>query len=207
MGPTGATGATGVQGVTGAKGVQGIQGVTGKPTTLTAGNNITIQGNTISATDTTYSSGNGISIIDNIISITGYGDNNSITNGTECVANGENSHAEGFSTIADGASSHSEGISTQAYNIGEHAQGKYNVSHTQGELEAPGNTIISVGIGLDSDRKNAFEITQNGDIYIYGLGNYNGTEIKSDNNPEIKTLQEILKAIADGVGIDIGYLL
>ena len=225
MGPTGATGATGIQGVTGAKGltgdkgpqgiqgvtgaqgIQGIQGVTGKPTTLTAGNNITIQGNTISATDTTYSSGNGISIIDNIISITGYGDNNSITNGTECVANGENSHAEGFGTIADGANSHTEGIFTQAYNIGEHAQGKYNVSHTQGELEAPGNTIISVGIGLDSDRKNAFEITQNGDIYIYGLGNYNGTEIKSDNNPEIKTLQEILKTLADAIGIDIGYLL
>ena len=60
---------------------------------------------------------------------------------------------------------------------------------------------------MDSDRKNAFEITQNGDIYIYGLGNYNGTEIKSDNNPEIKTLQEILKTIADALGIDIGYLL
>ena len=221
MGPTGATGATGIQGVTGAKGLtgdkgpqgaqgvtgpQGIQGVTGKPTTLTAGNNITIQGNTISATDTTYSSGNGISIIDNIISITGYGDNNSITNGTECVANGENSHAEGFGTIADGANSHTEGIFTQAYNIGEHAQGQYNVSHTRGE-QPEGNTIISVGIGVDSDRKNAFEITQNGDIYIYGLGNYNGTEIKSDNNPEIKTLQEILKTIADAVGIDIGYLL
>ena len=224
MGPTGHTGATGIQGVTGAKGltgdkgpqgiqgvtgsqgVQGIQGVTGKPTTLTAGNNITIQGNTISATDTTYSSGNGISIIDNIISITGYGDNNSITNGTECVANGENSHAEGFGTIADGANSHTEGIFTQAYNIGEHAQGQYNVSHTRGE-QPEGNTIISVGIGVDSNRQNAFEITQNGDIYIYGLGNYNGTEIKSDNNPEIHTLQEILKTIADAVGIDIGYIL
>ena len=205
-GDKGPQGVQGIQGVTGSQGVQGIQGVTGKPTTLTAGNNITIQGNTISATDTTYSSGNGISIIDNIISITGYGDNNSITNGTECVANGENSHAEGFGTIADGVNSHTEGIFTQAYNIGEHAQGRYNVSHTRGE-QPEGNTIISVGIGVDSDRKNAFEITQNGDIYIYGLGNYNGTEIKSDNNPEIKTLQEILKAIADALGIDIGYLL
>ena len=205
-GKQGIQGPQGVQGITGAKGPQGIQGVTGKPTTLTAGANITIQGNTISATDTTYSSGNGISIIDNIISITGYGDNNSITNGTECVANGENSHAEGFGTIADGVNSHTEGIFTQAYNIGEHAQGKFNVSHTRGE-QPEGNTIISVGIGVDSDRKNAFEITQNGDIYIYGLGNYNGTEIKSDNNPEIKTLQEILKTLADGIGIDIGYLL
>ena len=174
---------------------------------LTAGNNITINGSTISANDTTYSNGNGISIIDNIISITGYGDNNSITNGTECVANGENSHAEGFGTIADGANSHTEGIFTQAYNIGEHAQGQYNISHTRGE-QPEGNTIISAGIGTsENDRKNAFEITQNGDIYIYGLGNYNGTEIKSDNNPEIKTLQEILKTIADAVGIDIGYLL
>ena len=207
QGIQGPQGVQGIQGVTGAKGPQGIQGVTGKPTTLTAGNNITIEGNTISATDTTYSSGNGISIIDNIISITGYGDNNSITNGTECVANGENSHAEGWGTIADGANSHTEGIFTQAYNIGEHAQGQYNISHTRGE-QPEGNTIISVGIGTsENDRKNTFEITQNGDIYIYGLGNYNGTEIKSDNNPEIHTLQQILKTIADAVGIDIGYLL
>ena len=206
-GKQGIQGPQGPQGVTGAKGPQGIQGVTGKPTTLTAGNNITIQGNTISATDTTYSSGNGISIIDNIISIIGYGDNNSITNGTECVANGENSHAEGFGTIADGANSHAEGIFTQTYNIGEHAQGQYNISHNRGEGQPEGNTILSVGIGVDSDRKNSFEITQNGDIYIYGIGNYNGTEIKSDNNPEILTLQQILKTIADAVGIDIGYLL
>ena len=47
---------------------------------------------------------------------------------------------------------------------------------------------------------------QNGDIYIYGLGNYNGTEIKNDDNPHIMTLYDILKALADATGVDIGAM-
>ena len=47
---------------------------------------------------------------------------------------------------------------------------------------------------------------QNGDIYVYGLGNYNGTATKY-GDPAIMTLQDILKTIADAIGVDIGALI
>lgn len=47
--------------------------VAGKQNELTAGSNITIVGNTISAQDTTYEAGEGIEIVDNVISATGEG--------------------------------------------------------------------------------------------------------------------------------------
>ena len=169
-----------------------IKGETGAPSGL-----LTLQ-ETVNGKQDALQVGNGIDITDNIISITGYTDNNSIANGTECAANGENSHAEGYLSQANGPSSHAEGVGTVANNDAEHAQGKYNYSH--------GDTIVSVGIGDDeSVRKNAFEITQNGDIYIYGLGNYDGTLTKTDD-PAIMTLQDILKTIADATGVDIGAM-
>lgn len=105
-------------------------------------------------------------------------------------------HAEGNQTTAGGRASHTEGDGTVANNIGEHAEGRYNVSHfatnTWGNA---GNTIHSVGIGTPSqtlefeNSKNAFEIMQNGDIYVIGLGGYDGTNA---GEPNIKTLQNII---------------
>ena len=104
-----------------------------------------------------------------------------------------------FSSYTNGEASHIEGISSKATNPGEHAEGKYNQSHE-------GQTIHSIGIGTsNTNRKNAFEISQNGDIYIYGLGNYNGTLTKNDD-PGIMTLYDILKALADATGVDIGAM-
>ena len=42
-----------------------------------------------------------------------------------------------------------------------------------------GNTIHSVGIGSSSERKNAVEVMQNGDVYVLGVGGYDGKEISS----------------------------
>lgn len=273
---------------------------------LTAGNNITINGTTISANDTTYSAGANIDITDNAIKAVGYrynttncafaeGDRDIVegentykkpsatgvmahAEGCDTNATGRSSHAEGQGTIANGYYSHSEGYKTKAqkgtthaegnsttasgdaahaegsYTISigssshaegsstkangnnshvegaftvtngsnthaegrftttscnaEHAQGSYNVSHkaTDNFDNNAGNTVHSTGIGTADDaRKNAFEIMQNGDIYVYGLGNYNGTETKLDN-PSVMTLQDILRTIADNTGIDIGVL-
>lgn len=77
-------------------------------------------------------------------------------------------HAEGYSTLANNASTHTEGYETIANNFGEHASGVYNNSTsattTWGDS---GNTLFSVGNGKSSSaRHNAFEIRQNGDIYI-----------------------------------------
>jgi hypothetical protein len=87
--------------------------------------------------------------------------------GSSTTASGNSSHAEGISTSAMANYSHSEGENVNATNQCEHSQGRYNVSNkantTWGDS---GNTLFSVGNGTSSARHNAFEIRQNGDIYI-----------------------------------------
>lgn len=100
--------------------------------------------------------------------------------GWNSKATGDTSHAEGHGSVAGGARSHAEGKYTQTSNDSEHAQGMYNKSNT--------GTIHSIGIGTsDTNRKNAFEIMENGDAYLFGIGGYNGTNPESTN-----TLQQIL---------------
>ena len=110
--------------------------------------------------------------------------------GRNVQANGNNSHAEGISTNASGHNSHAEGVATQAigrfshtegyYTIAnwdaEHASGQYNVSSSgSSTFGDSGNTLFSVGNGTStSARHNAFEIRQNGDIYLSS----GGTDIK-----------------------------
>ena len=82
---------------------------------------------------------------------------------------------------AMGENSHAEGTGTIVRNNSEHAEGKYNHSTV-------GKTISTVGIGSsDSDRKNAVEITNEGNMYVYGIGGYDGT-----NQNVSKSLSEIL---------------
>lgn len=100
--------------------------------------------------------------------------------GWSSKATGDTSHAEGHGSVAGGPRSHAEGKYTQTSNDSEHAQGMYNKSNT--------GTIHSIGIGTsDTNRKNAFEIMENGDAYLFGIGGYNGTNPESTN-----TLQQIL---------------
>ena len=47
---------------------------------------------------------------------------------------------------------------------------------------------------------------QNGDIYVYSFGNYNGTATNY-GEPAIMTLQDILKTIADTIGVDIWTMI
>ena len=93
------------------------------------------------------------------------------------TASGYCSHAEGYGTTASGESSHAEGYYTETKNEGEHAEGSYNKSNLASYIYGnAGNTQHSVGIGTsDATRKNAFEIMQNGDAYLYLLGGYDGT--------------------------------
>lgn len=111
--------------------------------------------------------------------------------GSRNIVNGQAAHGEGDKTIADGKYSHTEGQYTQANNENEHAQGKYNKSNT-GETSDL-QTIHSIGIGSsEDDRKNAVEVMGNGDVYLYGVGNYNGT------NPTVaKRLQDIINNIPE----------
>lgn len=183
-----------------------IKGETGAPSGLQ-----TLQ-ETVNGKQNVLTVGDNIDITNNIISALGYeydANYESIVTGSGCNAYGEYSHAEGQDCMTgyDATASHAEGVATETNNINEHSEGRYNVSHSVdvSDTQHEGNTVISVGIGEDGDRKNAFEIMQNGDIYVYGLGYYDGTMTKYDD-PTIMTLQDILKTIADATGVDIGAL-
>lgn len=106
--------------------------------------------------------------------------------------NGNYSHAEGHQTIATGESSHTEGNNTIANNANEHAEGQYNVStQTSSTFGDPGNTISSIGIGTATTRKNAIEVMQNGDVYILGIGGYDGTNASS-----AQSLQAVISSLS-----------
>lgn len=188
--------------------------VSGKQDTLSAGTNITISGNVISAegggkaieagrgisvttgaTADTVSfnlpisagTNNGLVFIDTTSSVGGNGcvaigrycsaiGNNSFAQGYHTKASSYNSHTEGEETVASGNNSHSEGYYVYATNANEHSQGKYNVSNKASTTFGDsGNTLFSVGNGTGANaRHNAFEIRQNGDIYL----TLNGQDVK-----------------------------
>lgn len=109
--------------------------------------------------DFTHAEGKGSKATSNAAHAEGLGTN----------AEGGASHAEGNYTIANGHSSHAEGLYTITNNKGEHACGRYNKS-TASTTDKAKATLFSVGNGTDeTNRKNAFEIKVNGDIYIVGL--------------------------------------
>ena len=83
-------------------------------------------------------------------------------------ANDNFSFSEGTSTTANTKASHAAGSYTNTKNRSEFSIGEYNnsvsASTTFGDS---GNTLFSVGNGTANNaRHNAFEIRQNGDIYI-----------------------------------------
>lgn len=111
------------------------------------------------------------------------------------TASGIGSHAEGTETNASGDYSHAEGQHTIAQNQSEHAEGQSNVSHKVSDTYGnSGNTQHSIGIGNTSNQKNAFEIMQNGDMYVLGVGGYQGTNTKVQD-ATIKTLQEYIASL------------
>lgn len=101
----------------------------------------------------------------------------------DLCAYGEASHTEGWSTHAYGKGSHAEGVYTVTTNEAEHASGRYNKSTSN-------VTQFSVGIGADEENcTNAFEIDVNGNVYIKGIGTYDGTNIGANG---VKSVQQII---------------
>lgn len=114
--------------------------------------------------------------------------------GQNTHAVGLNAHAEGLRGWANGQHSHAEGVDTVTSNTAEHAEGKFNKSNkADGSFGSAGNTLHSIGIGTSaSDRKNAFEIMQNGDAYLLGVGGYDGK-----NPAASKAVQQVIGALLD----------
>ena len=116
--------------------------------------------------------------------------------GNYTTASGECSHAEGDSTNANGYSSHAEGIFTITKNPSEHASGQYNLSSSASTTFGDsGNTLFSVGNGTNAAaRTNAFEIRQNGDIYLSAYTNSAKTAFEysklQDKLVNIQTISE-----------------
>ena len=111
----------------------------------------------------------------------------SMVQGQNCKATAWGSHAQGGITEANGKYSHSEGNHTVAGNESEHAEGVYNVSRE-------GVTRHSVGVGSSSLRKNAFEITNDGKVYVLGAGGYEGTA--AQNLGDAKDIAAVLASLA-----------
>lgn len=128
------------------------------------------------------------------------GGRSSHAEGTYAYAQGNYSHAEGDNTVARGDDSHAEGYRTETFERAEHAEGSWNKSYDSKDTSI--RVIHSVGIGSSRDRKNAHEIKLNGDHYIYGVGNFDGT-----NSADAQTLQEVINSkqntLTAGTGIEI----
>ena len=94
---------------------------------------------------------------------------------------GDCSHVEGIYNRTFGFASHVEGIMNITKNETEHAEGNYNKSNKASDLYGDsGNTQHSIGIGkYTGDNRNALEIMQNGDAYLFGVGGYDGTNPQS----------------------------
>lgn len=100
---------------------------------------------------------------------------------------GEDGSLTGPVNIINGVCAHAEGYYTIANNNTEHAQGSYNKSNA--------TTLHSVGIGTsESDRKNAFEISNDGKVYIKDVGGYDGTN-PSDENDVVSALKNVGSSI------------
>ena len=114
--------------------------------------------------------------------------------GQNTHAVGLNAHAEGLRGWANGQHSHAEGVDTVTSNTAEHAEGKFNKSNkADGSFGSAGNTLHSIGVGTSaSDRKNAFEVMQNGDAYFIGVGGYDGK-----NPAASKAVQQVIGALLD----------
>lgn len=130
-----------------------------------------------------------------------FGTDSNATN-TDAIALGSSSNASGntsFAAIggsASGTSSIAIGTGTYSQNYGEVAIGRYNSSNKASDtIGDAGNTAFSVGIGVYGGRRNAVQVMQNGDMYIKGIGSYNGT-----NTSASSTLQTVIGNIPSAPG-------
>lgn len=106
-------------------------------------------------------------------------------------AAGTYSHAEGYGTSATTSNAHTEGSYTVAKNSSEHACGRYNKSDQSGITSR--QTRFSVGIGTSNTaRKNAIEAKSNGDVYIYGVGGFDG---QNDADADVLPIGEAIPSI------------
>lgn len=153
------------------------------------------------------------------------GDKNTVTDGNDAAVFGTSNTVTGgvgvYSNNGSKPSQFAAGVSLNVNNAYESALGQHNISHI-GDSEAT-RTRLSIGGGChrksstvdDAENFNIIELMQNDDVYVYGVGGYDGVHIKSETGYEsTKTLQEYISsietsiagkqsALTEGTGIDI----
>lgn len=122
------------------------------------------------------------------------------TEGSYNVAYGNAAHIEGSYNHLYGNYSHVEGHNNVALNHYEHAEGFGNKSHKPSNLShISGLTVSSIGIGgyvnTSDGRRNAVEVMANGDVYIYGINNYDG--ITASGNTVQQLIQNLQQRITN----------
>lgn len=132
-------------------------------------------------------------------SVSGGVNNHAEGQGTTCIGScnhsegmnttsaGYASHSEGNGSIAGGNASHAEGVGTATSTEGGHVEGKYNKVT---------DSIHIVGGGTsEDDRKNLYEITKDGKVYVMNIGGYDGT-----NRDSAKSLNEVIDELESSGG-------
>ena len=116
----------------------------------------------------------------------GSGTNSAVLKSTYSnTAKGINSVAFGKNVVVNSNNSFGSGLNIIVNCNSGSAFGKANVGNA--------NSIFEVGIGtLEDGRKNAFEVKQNGDIYITGIGGFTGA-----NSSSSKSVQEVINELVD----------
>ena len=102
-------------------------------------------------------------------------------------AKGAYSHAEGQYTFTYADAAHSEGNNTHAHAPFSHAEGigtktKEGIAgqHVEGYYNKETDSLKIIGCGTSGeDRKNAIEVTQDGRVFVKGIGNYDGTSLEA----------------------------
>ena len=120
--------------------------------------------------------------------------------GNACISKGDYSFAGGLRSSANGDYSIALGYYVCATTDSTAAFGAYNKPVSYGTLSqysapaASAQTLFSIGNGSSFTRRNMFEIKANGDVYIYGLGNYNGTNSPGNTgySSTVRPLQDLI---------------
>jgi len=167
---------------------------TGQKSNTTIGNQATAEGSSVTASGlqshaegfNTTASGQDSHAEGRTTTASGY-DSHSEGNGT--TASGNYSHAEGYDTTASGQGSHAGGYGTIAANGFQTAIGKHNSNKS--------DTYFEVGNGSSgSNRSNAFEVYNNGDINL-------GGQIKVKGTPLIRSMGFEINAVPTGGSVSI----
>ena len=110
-------------------------------------------------------------------------------------AGGDYSFSAGDYTYAYGECSSTFGRLTESWNDFEFSVGLANKSTQNSDESIATRFTVGIGSGTNYEnavRKNAVEIKANGDGYIIGVGNYDGTNAEDEGT---KTIQEVLNGV------------